>query len=108
MEGATIDGVMHALNDSSRRRILTLLRQAPHCVGDLVDEIGLTQPGVSKHLRILEAAGLVQGTKHGQRRIYRLEPHGFQALDAWLEDYRAFWTETLDHLAQMMEKHHGE
>ncbi len=108
MEAAELNGVIHALNDSSRRQILTLLRQSPHYVGELVDATGLTQPGVSQHLRILEAAHLVQRTKAGQRRIYRLEPQGFQALDAWLEDYRAFWTGTLDHLAQVMEEHHRE
>lgn len=67
-------------------------------MGDLVDRVGLSQPAVSRHLRLLREAGLVESTVDAQRRLYRLRPEAFRELDAWLEPYRLLWSGRLDAL----------
>ncbi len=86
-----MDAVFDCLADPHRRRILDLLRVGERSAGDLVTEIGLSQPGLSKHLRVLREAGLVRSTADGQRRIYTLAPEGLAGVEAWLEPYRRFW-----------------
>ena len=81
-----------------RREILDLLRDGELPVGDLVDRLGLSQPAVSKHLRVLRDAGLVDVRADGQRRLYRLRPEPLMELDAWLEPYRREWANRLDAL----------
>ncbi|HEV2374194.1 MAG TPA: metalloregulator ArsR/SmtB family transcription factor [Streptosporangiaceae bacterium] len=99
------DLVFEVLAEPHRRRILDLLREGERPVGDLVTGLGLSQPGVSKHLRILRHAGLVQVRAVGQRRLYRLQPDGLRQVDEWLAPYRAAWRGHLDaletHLAEM-------
>jgi DNA-binding transcriptional ArsR family regulator len=94
--------------EPSRRRILDLLRERARSVGELVQLLGLSQPGVSKHLRLLREAGLVRVRRDGQRRWYELEPEPLAELDEWLEPYRRLWDERLDrlerHLADRKER----
>jgi DNA-binding transcriptional ArsR family regulator len=86
------------LAEPSRRRILDLLRQRPRAVGELVETLGLSQPGVSKHLRVLREAGLVRVRPDAQRRWYELDPGPLAEIDAWIEPYRALWAGRLDAL----------
>jgi DNA-binding transcriptional ArsR family regulator len=89
--------------DASRRRILDLLRERARSVGELVKLVGLSQPGVSKHLRLLREAGLVRVRRDGQRRWYELEPEPLAELDEWLEPYRRLWDERLDRLERHLD-----
>ncbi len=91
------------LADPNRRAMLELLRESPRAVGELVDIIGLTQPGTSKHLRVLRAAGLVSTRTEAQRRIYTLDPRPLAELDAWLEPYRRRWEASLDALERHLD-----
>jgi len=92
-----------ALVEPQRRRILDLLRERPRLVGELVDLLGLSQPGVSKHLRILRDAGLVRVRPEAQRRWYELRPEPLLDVDIWLEPYRALWGSRLDALARHLD-----
>ncbi|RYU10795.1 ArsR/SmtB family transcription factor [Nocardioides iriomotensis] len=87
-----------ALADTTRRRILDLLRQGELPVNDLVAALGVAQPNVSKHLRALTEAGLVRARPEGRRRVYALRPEPLRELDVWLAPYRRFWAERLDAL----------
>ncbi|MGA7805533.1 ArsR/SmtB family transcription factor [Bradyrhizobium sp.] len=87
-----------ALADPHRREMLALLRERPRVVGELVDALGLSQPGTSKHLRVLRDAGLVVAHTDAQRRRYELDPGPLAELDAWLEPYRRTWEARLDAL----------
>ena len=91
------------LAEPSRRRLLSLLRDEERPVGELVDETGLSQPAVSKHLRVLREAGLVTVRADAQRRLYRIRFEPLQAMDEWLAPYRAKWEHHLDDL----ERHLG-
>jgi DNA-binding transcriptional ArsR family regulator len=93
-----------AIAEPHRRRLLELLRAGERPAGDLVEATGLSQPGVSKHLRLLREAGLVSVRPDGQRRLYRLEPRNLAALDDWLQPFRQFWSERLDALEDHLEK----
>ena len=79
------------LAEPNRRRVLDLLRQQEHTVNELVDALDMTQPAVSKHLRILRDAGLVESRVDAQRRIYTLRAEPLADLDRWLAPYRKFW-----------------
>ena len=92
-----------AIAEPNRRHLLELLRAGEQPAGDLVEATGLSQPGVSKHLRLLREAGLVSVRPDGQRRLYRLEPQNLAALDAWLQPFRQFWADRLDALEQHLE-----
>jgi DNA-binding transcriptional ArsR family regulator len=89
---------LEVLAEPNRRQILDLLRGGERSVGDLVAHMRLTQPSVSKHLRILREAGLVKARSDAQRRLYRIRPEPLAELDAWLEPYRTLWNESLDRL----------
>ena len=99
--------IFETLADASRRRILELLRAGERPVAVLVKELGMTQPAVSRHLRVLREAGLVEARVDAQRRIYRLRADSLRELDAWLEPYRLLWSGRLDdlehHVNQMEE-----
>jgi DNA-binding transcriptional ArsR family regulator len=90
--------VFEILAEPNRRRILDLLREKELAVGDLVSELAISQPGVSKHLRVLRDAGLVKVRIDAQRRLYRLQPEPLQEIDEWLGPYRAAWRDRLDAL----------
>ena len=87
-----------ALADPTRTRILDLLRGRPHAVGELVASLKVSQPLVSKHLRVLREAGLVHVRQDAQRRWYELRTEPLAELDTWLSSYRHLWTEQLDRL----------
>ena len=89
--------------EPTRRGILDLLRDEPRSVGELVAELGLTQPGTSKHLRILRDAGLVTVRQDAQRRMYQLRPEPLAEMDAWLAPYRQFWSDRFDALERHLD-----
>ncbi len=89
---------LDALADPTRRRILDLLRERPRLVGELVDLLEMSQPGVSKHLRVLREAGLVHVRPDAQRHWYELRFEPLMELDAWLESYRQLWNSRFDRL----------
>ena len=90
--------VFEVLAEPRRRRILDLVRDRERSVGELVTELAASQPAVSKHLRVLREAGLVEARVDEQRRLYRLRPEPLQELDAWLAPYRQAWNSSLDKL----------
>ena len=92
------------LAEPSRRRILDLLRDGEQPVGALVDALGASQPAVSKHLRTLREAGLVEFRVDGQRRLYRVRLEPLRELDAWLAPYRQQWQGRLDDLEKHLEE----
>lgn len=92
------------LAEPTRRRILDLLCDGERSVGDLVDALGLTQPGVSKHLKVLRDAGLVRVRQDAQRRWYQIRPEPLAEVDAWLAPYRRFWNDRLDALERHLDK----
>ena len=96
--------VLTALAEPSRRRIVDELRRTESSVGDLVVALRMSQPAVSKHLRVLREAGVVSARTAAQQRIYRLEPGPFRELDAWLAPYRSLWTRHLDALARHLDQ----
>ena len=83
--------------------MLALLLERPRPVGELVDHLGLTQPGTSKHLRVLREAGLVQVRQEAQRRVYALDPGPLAELDVWLAPYRRLWNDSLDALERHLD-----
>jgi DNA-binding transcriptional ArsR family regulator len=91
------------LGEPRRREILDLLRGGERPVGELVDRLALTQPAVSKHLKVLREAGLVEVRRDAQRRWYRLRPGPLSEVDAWLEPYRALWSASLDDLERHLD-----
>jgi DNA-binding transcriptional ArsR family regulator len=97
----SVTAVLEALAEPNRRRIVELLQDGERSVGELVGGTGLAQPAVSKHLRVLKGAGLVEVRQQAQRRLYRIRPQPFAELDAWLEPYRKLWNERLD----LLERH---
>jgi DNA-binding transcriptional ArsR family regulator len=92
------------LADPTRRRILDLLLVRPRLVGELTDELGLSQPGTSKHLRVLREAGLVAVRPEAQRRWYELRPAPLAEIDAWLAPYRRFWDDRLEALERRLDE----
>jgi DNA-binding transcriptional ArsR family regulator len=95
-----------ALSDPHRRTTIELLRERPRTVNELVRELGLTQPGTSKHLRVLREAGLVRVRPQAQRRVYEIDPAPLAELDAWLAPYRGLWNASLDALERHLERRH--
>lgn len=96
--------VLDALAEPTRRRILDAVRGAERSVGEIVEQVGMHQPGVSRHLKVLRDAGLVEVRRDAQRRLYRLRPEPLMELDAWLEPYRAEWTARLDSLERHLRR----
>ena len=96
-----------ALSDEHRRAALELLRERPRPVGDLVAALGLPQPAVSKHLRVLREAGLVTVRRDAQRRIYAVDPQPLAELHEWLARYRALWDDRLDALERRLDEQEG-
>jgi DNA-binding transcriptional ArsR family regulator len=92
------------LAEPNRRRILDLLRERERAVGELVDTLSLSQPAVSKHLRVLREVGFVESRVEAQRRVYRVRPEPLRDIAAWLEPYRALWAESLDALEDHLDK----
>jgi DNA-binding transcriptional ArsR family regulator len=95
--------VFEVLAEPNRRRILDLLRADERAVSALVGELEISQPAVSKHLRILRDAGLVASRRDGARRLYRVHAGPLQGIDAWLAPYRAMWEARLDDLERHLD-----
>ena len=93
-----MDAVLHAVADQSRRTVLDILRDHPATAGELADALPIARPGVSRHLRVLREAGLVDVRQEAQRRIYSLRPDALAEVDEWLGSYRALWQHRLDAL----------
>jgi len=93
-----------AVSEPTRRQILELLRHRERPVGELVRHLDISQPGVSKHLRVLRDAGLVQVRPDGRRRVYGLRAEPLAELDAWLEPYRELWGARLDALERHLDE----
>jgi DNA-binding transcriptional ArsR family regulator len=90
--------------EPNRRAILSMLLSSERSVGEIERELRVSQPSVSKHLRVLREAGFVESRIEAQRRLYRLRPEPLQELDAWLDPFRRFWSKHLDALEQHLEK----
>ncbi len=97
-------GAFEIVAEPSRRALLDLMRQGPLPVGELVAGTGLSQPNVSRHLRLMREAGLVEATAQGRRRLYGLRPDGFAEMARWLSPYVVMWQRSLDGLESHLEK----
>jgi DNA-binding transcriptional ArsR family regulator len=93
-----------ALAEPHRRRIIELVGEGERTAGEIVTALGISQPGASKHLRVLREAGLVSVSKDAQRRLYRLNPQKLAEVDAWLAPFRRFWAGKLDALTEHLMK----
>ena len=96
--------VFDVLAEPRRRQILDLVRGRERSVSELVTQLGMNQPAVSKHLRVLKDAGLVRARVDEQRRLYRLTPAPLRELDAWLAPYRVAWDSSLDKLERHLDQ----
>jgi DNA-binding transcriptional ArsR family regulator len=101
---AGVSSPWQALADPHRRAVLELLLERPRPVGELVERLGLSQPGTSKHLRVLREAGLVTVRAEANRRVYALDPGPLNELDVWLAPYRRRWNESLDALGRHLDR----
>jgi DNA-binding transcriptional ArsR family regulator len=95
---------LQVLAEPRRLAILELLRDGERAVGELVEGLGLSQPAVSKHLRVLRDAGLVQARVDAQRRVYRIRPEPLADLDEWLTSYRELWATHLERLEDHLDR----
>lgn len=99
-----MESVFDIIAEPNRRAILSLLVLTQLSVGDIERQLQMPQPTVSKHLRVLKDAGFVEATVDAQRRIYRLRPEPFQEVDAWLDQFRRFWSGHIDALERHLDK----
>jgi DNA-binding transcriptional ArsR family regulator len=96
--------VFEIIAEPNRRAILSLLVSSQQSVGEIERELGIPQPTVSKHLRVLRDAGFVESTVDAQRRLYRLKPEPFEEVDAWLAPFRRLWSAHVDALERHLDK----
>ena len=99
-----MESVFEIVAEPNRRAILSLLVSSEQSVGEIERQLGMPQPMVSKHLRVLREAGFVESTVDAQRRLYRLKPEPFQELDAWLAQFRRFWSAHVDALERYLDR----
>jgi len=99
-----VESVFEIIAEPNRRAILTLLVSSQQSVGEIERQLRMTQPTVSKHLRVLRDAGFVESTVDAQRRFYRLKPGPFQELDSWLAQFRRFWSAHVDALERYLDR----
>jgi DNA-binding transcriptional ArsR family regulator len=99
-----MEDVFEVVAEPSRRGILDLLMDRPHSVGEIADRTGLSQPNVSRHLRILREADVVVAQPQGQRRLYELRPQGMAELFGWIAPYQRLWHGSLDALERHLDK----
>ena len=95
---ATTSDVFNAIAEPQRRQILMLLRESERPVNELAHELGMAQPGTSKHLRVLREVGLVRDRKAGKQRVYGLDARGLQPVHEWTGGFERFWNESFDRL----------
>ena len=104
-----MESAFAVLAEPSRRAVLNLLATSERSVGELERHLGMPQPSVSKHLRVLREAGFVESRVEAQRRVYRLRPEPLMALDTWLEPFRRYWSTHVDALERHLDRlAHGE
>ncbi len=99
-----MESVFEIIAEPNRRAILGLLVASQQSVGEIERQLGMPQPAVSKHLRVLRDAGFVESTVDAQRRLYRLRPEPFHQVDAWLAPFRRFWSAHLDALERHLDR----
>ena len=99
-----VESVFEIIAEPNRRAILSLLVSSQQSVGEIERQLGMPQPTVSKHLRVLREAGFVEAKVDAQRRLYRLKPEPFQELDGWLEQFRRIWTAHVDALERYLDR----
>ena len=99
-----MESVFEIIAEPNRRAILSLLVSSQQSVGEIERELGMTQPTVSKHLRVLREGGFVESTVDAQRRLYRLKPESLQELDAWLVPFRRFWSAHVNALERHLDR----
>jgi DNA-binding transcriptional ArsR family regulator len=99
-----MESVFEVIAEPNRRAILSLLVSSQHSVGEIERQLGMPQPTVSKHLRVLREAGFVESTVDAQRRLYRLKPEPLQEVDAWLAQFRRFWSAHVDALEHYLDR----
>ncbi len=99
-----MESVFEIIVEPNRRAILSLLASSQRSVGDIERQLGMPQPTVSKHLRVLREAGFVESTVDAQRRLYRLRPEPLQEVDAWLAQFRRFWSAHVDALERHLDR----
>jgi len=99
-----MESVFEIIAEPNRRAILSLLVSSQQSVGEIERQLHMTQPTVSKHLRVLREAGFVESTVDAQRRFYRLKPEPFQQMDAWLAQFRRFWSAHVDALERHLDR----
>jgi DNA-binding transcriptional ArsR family regulator len=99
-----MESVFEIIAEPNRRAILTLLVASQQSVGEIERHLHMSQPTVSKHLRVLREAGFVESTVDAQRRLYRLKPEPFQVVDDWLAQFRRFWSAHLDALERHLDR----
>ena len=99
-----MDSVFAIIGEPNRRAILSLLVSSQQSVGEIERRLGMPQPTVSKHLRVLRDAGVVESTVDAQRRLYRLKPERLQEVDAWLAPFRRFWSAHVDALERHLDR----
>jgi DNA-binding transcriptional ArsR family regulator len=103
-----MESVFEIIAEPNRRAILGLLVSSQQSVGEIERQLCMPQPTVSKHLRVLREAGFVESTVDAQRRLYRLKPEPLQELDAWLSQFRRFWSAHLDALERHLDRMNHE
>ena len=99
-----VESVFEIIAEPNRRAILSLLVSSEQSVGEIERQLRMSQPTVSKHLRVLRDAGFVESTVDAQRRLYRLKPEPFQEVDAWLDQFRRFWSAHVDALERHLDR----
>ena len=99
-----MESAFEIIAEPNRRAILSLLVSSEQSVGEIERRLHMTQPMVSKHLRVLRETGFVESTVDAQRRLYRLKPERFQEVDTWLEQFRRFWSEHVDALERHLDR----
>jgi DNA-binding transcriptional ArsR family regulator len=99
-----MESVFEIIAEPNRRSILSLLGSSEQSVGEIERQLRMSQPTVSKHLRVLRDAGFVESTVDAQRRLYRLKPEPFQELDMWLAQFRRFWSAHIDALERHLDR----
>lgn len=100
----SMESVFEIVAEPNRRAILSLLAADQHSVGEIERQLRMSQPTVSKHLRVLREAGFVESTVDAQRRLYRLNPGPLKEIDAWLEPFRRFWSTHVDALERYLDR----
>jgi DNA-binding transcriptional ArsR family regulator len=99
-----MESVFEIIAEPNRRAILSLLVSSQQSVGEIERQLRMPQPTVSKHLRVLREAGFVESTVDAQRRLYRLKPEPFQEVDAWMDQFRRFWSDRVDALERVLDR----